>query len=107
MWKLIGAHIADQCVPLVARAGVLPFTHFASHASSSVADLLRVLHNYIWFNFFRRRRVCLVVDDVRHAYGSVVYDRLQCLVRLVGFPTVVVEMLFLATTEATVHIGGS
>ena len=47
MWKLVGAHIADQYVPLVAFAGVLPCTQLALHASSSVADLLRVLHDYI------------------------------------------------------------
>ena len=42
----------DQYVPLLARAGVLPCTQFALHPSSSVANLLRVLHDYIWFNFF-------------------------------------------------------
>ena len=57
-------------VLLVARAGVLPCTQFALHASSGVADLLRVLHDYMWFSFFRWRRECMVVDDVRHAYGS-------------------------------------
>ena len=107
MWKLGGAHIADQYVPLLARAGVLPCTQFALHTSSNVADLLRVLHDYIWFGFFRQRCVCLVVDDVRRVYGSVVHDTLQCLLRLVGFPAAVVDMLLLATTEATVHMGGS
>ena len=61
---LVGAHIAHRYVPLLARAGVLPCIRFALHASSSVADLLHVLHDYIWFRFFRRQRVCLVVDDV-------------------------------------------
>ena len=51
MWKLVGAHIADQDVPLLARAGLLPCTQFAFHASSSLADLLQVLHDYIRFNF--------------------------------------------------------
>ena len=45
MWKLVGAHIAHQYVPLLARAGVLPCTQFALHASSSVADLLCVPHD--------------------------------------------------------------
>ena len=62
---------------------------------------------YIWFRFFRRRRVCLVVDGVRHAYGSVVHDTLRWLLRLAGFPDAVVELLLLATTEATVHMVGS
>ena len=107
MRKLVGAHIASQYVPLLARAGVLPCTHFALHASSSVVDLLRVLHAYIWFCFLRRKRVCLVVDDVRHVYGSVVHDTLRCLLRLAGFLEVVIDLLLLATTEATVHMGGS
>ena len=107
IWKLVGAHIAHQYVPLLARAGVLPCTQFALHPSSSVVGLLRVLHDYIWFRSFRRQRVCLVVDDVRHAYRSAVHDTLRWLLRLAGFPDAVVELLLLATTEATVHMGGS
>ena len=105
MWKLVGAHIASQYVPLVARAG--PCTQFALHASSSIVDLLRVLHDYVWFRFLRRKRVCLVMDDFRHAYGSVVHDTLRCLLRLASFPEVVIDLLLLATTEATFHMGES
>ena len=54
MWKLVGAHIVDQCVPLLARARVLQCTQVALHASSNVADILRVLHDYMWFGFFHR-----------------------------------------------------
>ena len=107
MWRLVGAHIASQYVLLLAQAGVLPCTQFALHASSSVVDLLCVLHDYVWFRFLRRKRVCLVVDDVCHAYGSVVHDTLRCLLRLAGFLEVVIDLLLLATTEATVHMGGS
>ena len=35
------------------------------------------------------------------------HDTLQCLLRLAGFRATVVDMLLLATTEATVHMGGS
>ena len=49
--KLVGAHIASRYVPLLARARVLPCTQFALHASSSVVDLLRVLHDYVLFRF--------------------------------------------------------
>ena len=66
-----------------------------------------MLHDYIWFRFLRRQHVCLLVDDVRHVYGSVVHDTLRWLWRLAGFPDAVVELLLLATTEATVHMGGS
>ena len=107
MWKLVRAHIAHQYVPLLARVGVLPCTQFGLHASSSVGDLLRVLHDHVWFRFFRPKRVCLVVDDVRQAYRSVLHDILRWLLRLAGFPKEVVDLLLLATTEATVHMGGS
>ena len=69
MWKFVGAHIASQYVPLSARAGVLPCTQFALHASSNVVDVLQVLHDYAWFRFFCWKHVCLVVNGVRHAYG--------------------------------------
>ena len=49
----------------------------------------------------------MVLDDVRHAYGSVVHDTLRCLLRLAGFPMAVVDMLLLATTEAPAQMGGS
>ena len=107
MWTLVGAHIASQYVPLLAEAGVLPCTQFALHASSNVANLIRGLHDYVWFRFLRCKRVCLVVDDVRHAYGFVVYDTLRCLLRVAGFPQVVLDLLLLATTKATVHMDGS
>ena len=48
MWKLTGAHIANHRIPLRTQSGVMPSTKFALHASSCIADLLRVLHNYIW-----------------------------------------------------------
>ena len=51
--------------------------------------------------------MCFVVDDFWHAYGSIVHDTLRCLLRLAGFPEVVVDLLLLATTEATLHMGGS
>ena len=89
MWKLVGAHVAHEYVSVLARAGLRPCTQLASHASSSVAVLLRVLHDYLCSRFFRRRCVCLVVDDVRHAYGSVVHDASRCVLRLAGFPEVV------------------
>ena len=107
MWKLVGAHIASHYLPNLTRTGVMPCTQFALHASSSVADLLRVLHDNVWFRFLRRNRVCLVVDDVRHAYGYVVHDILRCLLRLAGFLEIIINLLLLATTEATVHMGGS
>ena len=107
MWKLIGAHIASQYVPLLSATGVIPCTQLALHASSSVVNLLRVLHDYVWFKFFRRQRVCLVVDDVRHAYGSVVHATLAFLLRLAGFPNPVMQLLLLATTDGTIHMGGS
>ena len=51
--------------------------------------------------------MCLVVDNVRHVYGSVVHDTVRWLLRLAGFLDAVVELLLLATTKATVHMGGS
>ena len=96
MWKLGGAHIASQYVPLLAGVGVLPCTQLASHAVSSVARLLRVLHDYVYFGFFRSKRVCLVVDDVRHACGSIRHSALRCLLRLDGFLEAVIDLLLLA-----------
>ena len=90
----------------MARAGVLPCTPCAFYASSSAADVLRVFSGDIGFAFFPRCRRCMVVNDLRHACGSVVDDTLQCLLLLVGFSATVVEMLLLATTEATVHMAG-
>ena len=48
----------------------------------------------------------MVVDDIRHAYGSVVHTTLACLLCLAGFPGSVIQLIVLATTAATIHMGG-
>ena len=95
--------MVDQYVPILANTGVLLCTHFASHASCIVVDLPCALHDYLCFRYQRQRRIYMVVDDVRQTYGSVVHDTLQFLLPLVGFPDAVVNLLLLATTNATVH----
>ena len=47
----------------------------------------------------------MVGDDVRHVYTSVVHDTLHFPLRLARFLATVVDMLVLATTETTVHMG--
>ena len=49
----------------------------------------------------------MVADDVRHAYGSVVHDTLKFLLQVASFPDALVDLLLLATTSATVYMGGS
>ena len=70
MWKPIGAHITDQYILLLAHSRVLPYTQFALHASLCVANVLRVLHDYILFRCHQQQHICMVVDDVRHVLGS-------------------------------------
>ena len=72
-----------------------------------MVDLFRLLHDYVFFRSLRRKRVCLVVDDVRHAYGFGVHNTLRCLLQLASFSGAVMDLLLLATTEATMHMGGS
>ena len=104
--KFIAAHIADQYVPLLARSRVLPCTQFTLHASSCVADLLRAPHDCIWFGCHKWRRIFMVVEDARHAYGPVVHHIVRFLLQQVGSFDVVIDILLLATGGATVHIGG-
>ena len=47
------------------------------------------------------------VDDMRHTYGSVVDDTLKHVLQIAGLPDAIVDLLLLATTNATVHMGGS
>ena len=48
----------------------------------------------------------MVVDDVLHAYRSFVHKVLRLLLQQPGFLDAVVDLLLLATTSATVHMGG-
>ena len=73
------------------------------HVSSSVAHFLRVLQYFVWFRSFGEQRFCMVVDDVRCVYGSVVHDASKILLHLAGFPDAIAILLLLATTHATMH----
>ena len=79
MGKLIGAHIANKFVTLLARTTVICCMQFMVHASSFVADSLLVLHDFIWFQCLRGQCICMVVDVVRQGYGSVGHDTLMFL----------------------------
>ena len=65
----------------------------------------------MWFRCHQCTQVFLVVDDVRHAYGSTINDVIHCLLWKAGFLGEVIDLLLMAstrvaTTSVTGHMGG-
>ena len=48
----------------------------------------------------------MLFDDVRHAFGSVQHDTLAAILRLLNFPSHLIDILMNAATGATLHMGG-
>ena len=48
----------------------------------------------------------MVFDDVRHAFELVQHDTLEAILRLLHFPSHLINILMNAATGATLHMGG-
>ena len=78
----------------------------ALHGGASAIDTLPVIHDHIFDRWFADLLVCMVFDDVRHAFGSVQHDILAAILCLLNFPSHLIDILMNAATGATLHMGG-
>ena len=70
-------------------------------------DLLRVLHDYTEHRWAQRPAVILLLDDIRHAFGSVPHETLRALFIAAGVDTPLVEFILGAAEKATKIMGGA
>ena len=68
-------------------------------------DLLRVLHDYGEHRWAERLAVILLLDDVRHAFGSVPHKTLQTLLMAPGVDAPLVALILGAAEKAKISWG--
>ena len=78
MWKMLSGCVNNHLAPFLCAAEIIPTTKFALLGGSSTVDLLRVLHDYTESRWAQNLAVILLMDDVRHALGSVPHDPHTC-----------------------------
>ena len=105
IWKFISACLKQFLTPILCTAHVIPPSQLALHGGASAIDTLRVIHDQILDRWFADLLVCMVFDDVRHAFGSVQHDTLEAILRLLTFPPHLISIVMNAATGATLHMG--
>ena len=106
IWKFFSACLKQFLTPIFCTAHVIAPSQFALHGGASAIDTLRVIHDHILDRWFADLLVCMVFDDVRHAFGSVQHDTLEAILRLLHFPPYLISILMNASTGATLHMCG-
>ena len=106
IWKVFSACLKQFLDPILCAAHVIPPSPFALHGGASAIDTLQVIHNHILDRWFAHLLVCMVFDDLRHAFGSVQHDTLEAILRLLHFPPHLISILMNAAIGATLHMGG-
>ena len=106
IWKAFSACLKQFFTPILCAAHVISPSQFALHGGASALDMLRVIHDHILDRWFADLLVCMVFDDVRHAFGSVQQNTVEAILRLFHFPPHLISILVNAATGATLHMGG-
>ena len=106
IWKVFSACLKQFLTPILCAAHAIPPSQFALHGGASAIDTLRVIHDHILDRWFVDLLVCMVFDDVTHAFGSVQHHTLEGILRLLHFPSHLIYILMNAATGATLHMGG-
>lgn len=70
-------------------------------------DLLRVLHDHCHRKWALGQILFLLLDDVKHAFGSVQHETLKALLEVAGVDGPMVDVIMGAATQAKIFMGGS
>ena len=61
-------------------------------------DVLRVVHDHVLDRWFQGINALLLLDDARHAFGSVQHETLQNLLTILAPPDQLIRILLSAAT---------
>ena len=106
LWKIFSASIKKHVTHLLCQSQVIPVTQFALWGKSSANDVLRVIHDHVNDRWYRNLTVFLVLDDIRHAFGSVQHPTLEQILRLAGFHERWITIIMGAATKSKIFMGG-
>ena len=106
IWKVFSECLQTFLTPILCATQVIPPLQFALYVGALAIDTVRVVHDFILDRLFADLLVCLVLDDVRHVFGSVQHEKLKSILHLLCFPPHLIDILMHAATGVTVHMGG-
>ena len=87
VWKLTAAMLKDHYQPRLVAGGILAPYQFRMSPHCSSVELLHVLHDVWWDRWRRRLKVWVLLDDVRHVYGSINHTTEYAVVTAAGIST--------------------
>ena len=74
--------------------------------NTSVADPLRIVCDWVQYRWQRNLWVYLLLDDVMHAFGSVVHETLRSILLAVGVHPIHVHLIIFAAVHLRLFMGG-
>ena len=83
--KVVGLVVKEEEQPWLREHGFLPPSQFALWPGTSVWDFLRVLHDYFWHRWGSGGEAWPILDDIRHAFGSLDHVSRDSVHRVVGY----------------------
>ena len=107
VWKLVAMCITDHYLLLLWSRHVILSTQFTLYKGSFAVDLLRVLHDHIHYCMSTASPVVIVVDDIHHAYGSVVHKSLEDILTAAGFASPMAFLLVTTAVTTYIRMAGS
>ena len=77
LWRVLSMHLASTLQVFLWAHGRVSRAQFAVCSHTSVADVLRVVHDWFLFCWSRGRQSRLVLDDVIHSFGSLAHATMR------------------------------
>ena len=107
LWKVFSTILKQHTTESLCEAELIPKTQFALWGKSLAIDLIRVLHDFILDRWFHGKHAYVVLDDIRHAFGSAQHPTLENVLHLAGFHSHWITILMGAAMHSILHTGGS
>ena len=105
LWKILSMHLASTLQAFLCARGRVSHAQFAMWPHTSVADVLRVVHDWFLFRWSGGRQAWLVWDDVIHAFGSLAHATIRGTLMASGCSASSVDLLVFAICSMLLHMG--
>ena len=106
LWKVLSMHFASTLQAFLSTHGRVCGEHFAAWPRTSVADVVRVIHDWFLFFWSRGQQASLVLDDCIHAFGSLSHATIRGTLLAAGSLASLVDLLISALCSMLFHMGG-
>ena len=107
LWKLTAVLLKDHYPPRFVAGGILPPHQFGMSPHCFSVELLRVLHDVWWDRWRKDLRAWVLLEDVRHAYGSISHDTEYAVLTAAGVSAADTRTLQRHDRTLDGHMGGA